>query len=897
MPVAAPSRKLGLLGLVAGAVLSLLLAAPALAGPPGTWTKLERNNTASSSGVGGVRTTDGTLHLLWSHVNSSPGNDELVDVPVAADGTVGAPAPITTGWSFLGQPAALLDGSAMRAVFDGDAPSTVPPGTGGGYSTTFPAGGTAWSTPSKISKDVFQGGVTGATLGSAGTLFSTFPATRVHRGTNPADADNQFQSTGTTKNQNVATDAQSGAIWAAWGSNESNVVRTRVRQVDPLTGAPLGAAVDAPLPDGTPFTFDLDQRAALTGRPGNAGVYLAYARQTAPFQVLLWRVGDPTPQVVATSQSPVGLPAVAARPDGRLWVVWRTTNPVKIFARLSNAAVTAFSDTIELSPPAATGNNLSRVQAFAGPDKLDLVVAGLGEAGENHTQLQAPTGNGTLSGHVYNTVAGAALEGARVQVCEGFGGACRLRTTDSAGAYTVDDLPAGTYKVTAFPPGSANLYPGTRTQDSVLADGGNLTGQDVILSAPKPLPQGIAMTTRFISGQGVPVQHEASSTDIFFVNDEGYDFKISLQDPDTGQEVTCQDCGPGPLPPGDPIPPEDPTGPKYPPLPPGQDPPPDRPPPPGTTPPSPAQGKGNYLFRLRPFKLLTFDLFGHSLHGDVTLVITGSRAGSPDIRFVFNLYIDPSGNVRTVNGTPIVGASVTLYRSDSAAGPFAIIPNGSDTMSPINRKNPDSSDFAGHFGWDVIAGYYKVRAQKAGCFSPSNPGQAFVDSAVLTIPPPVTDLDLRLNCTAPSGGGAGSSGAFQPGKVGKSLLLVSLSAPRNAGTVTVGKHGAFTLSKARAACPAGSNGSCSLAVSVTGPGTTKSGAAKKKRKKALKLGTLRFSVAAGKTQAVRGKLSRKGLARLKRARRIKATVSIKATVPGGGGVTRTVKATLKRPRR
>jgi hypothetical protein len=283
------------------------------------------------------------------------------------------------------------------------------------------------------------------------------------------------------------------------------------------------------------------------------------------------------------------------------------------------------------------------------------------------------------------------------------------------------------------------------------------------------------------------------------------------------------------------------------------------------------------------------------------VILTGTKNGFPDIKFDWYLYIDPSGNVRTVDGTPIVGATVTLYRSDAASGPFAIVPNGSDLMSPINRKNPDSSDFAGHFGWDVIAGYYKVRAQKSGCFSPSNPGQAFVDSGVLTIPPPVTDLDLRLNCSAPGGGGGGASGGSQAGTLaGKSLLLVSLSLPGNAGTVTVGKNGSFTLSKTRAGCPAGSQGSCSLAVSITGsqPASKKAGAAKKKkRKKALKLGTLRFSVPAGKTQPVRGKLSRKGLARLKRLKRIKTKLSITATVPGGGSVTRTVKATLKRPRR
>jgi hypothetical protein len=69
-------------------------------------------------------------------------------------------------------------------------------------------------------------------------------------------------------------------------------------------------------------------------------------------------------------------------------------------------------------------------------------------------------------------------------------------------------------------------------------------------------------------------------------------------------------------------------------------------------------------------------------------------------------------------------------------------------MSPSNRNNPDTTSANGEFGWDVVAGFYKVRAEKAGCFSPTDPAQTFVESAVLTIPPPVTDLELILKCSS-----------------------------------------------------------------------------------------------------------------------------------------------------
>ena len=73
-------------------------------------------------------------------------------------------------------------------------------------------------------------------------------------------------------------------------------------------------------------------------------------------------------------------------------------------------------------------------------------------------------------------------------------------------------------------------------------------------------------------------------------------------------------------------------------------------------------------------------------------------------------------------------------------------------MSPSNRTNPDTTDANGHFGWDVLAGYYKVRASAPGCSA--------AETAVLTIPPPVTDLDIGLSC--PTGGAAPPSSTPTP---------------------------------------------------------------------------------------------------------------------------------------
>ncbi|MBN2007582.1 MAG: cellulose binding domain-containing protein [Anaerolineae bacterium] len=137
------------------------------------------------------------------------------------------------------------------------------------------------------------------------------------------------------------------------------------------------------------------------------------------------------------------------------------------------------------------------------------------------------------------------------------------------------------------------------------------------------------------------------------------------------------------------------------------------------------------------------------IHGNtvVEVEVTCNGATTTDSE---NVYVDPSGVVRTVEGAPIAGATVTLLRSNSPGGPFNPVPNGSDIMSPTNRTNPDTTDESGSFGWDVKPGYYKVRAEAGMCHAPGNPLQPYVETSVLQVPPPVVDLDLRLECPAPT---------------------------------------------------------------------------------------------------------------------------------------------------
>jgi hypothetical protein len=108
-----------------------------------------------------------------------------------------------------------------------------------------------------------------------------------------------------------------------------------------------------------------------------------------------------------------------------------------------------------------------------------------------------------------------------------------------------------------------------------------------------------------------------------------------------------------------------------------------------------------------------------------------------------NLYIDPSGTVVS-HGVPVLGAKVVLKRSATKRGALVPVPNRSTLMSPSNRRNPDLTDGGGHFGWDVLAGYYSVQATKPRCSGPRRAKS--VSTPRLVVPPPRLELVLRLNC-------------------------------------------------------------------------------------------------------------------------------------------------------
>ena len=307
-----------------------------------------------------------------------------------------------------------------------------------------------------------------------------------------------------------------------------------------------------------------------------------------------------------------------------------------------------------------------------------------------HTAIPA---GGSIAGRVLSAINQNGVPGARVQACRtGHGGCFWTGFTDSQGNYLAIGLPDGSYRVTAYPPASHNLLPNT-IGPLTIADGNSIVGQDISLEVNQQPPAGTTISP--VAGQagGLPSLHWKKQLQLVTEGCPGGSASYQIL-----QDAAVISSGPLT----------------------------ESPPPPG-----------RYVGAIAPL---------HPNSGYATIRITIQCPNNSTQTINFAVYIDPSGTVRTIHGFPIEGATVTLSYFDAAAGTFTIVPAGDAIMSPANRTNPDTTDAEGHFGWDVVAGFYKVRAEKAGCVAPFNAAQPYVETEVLVIPPPVTDLDLRLDC-------------------------------------------------------------------------------------------------------------------------------------------------------
>jgi parallel beta-helix repeat protein len=308
---------------------------------------------------------------------------------------------------------------------------------------------------------------------------------------------------------------------------------------------------------------------------------------------------------------------------------------------------------------------------------------------------------GAISGSAYlhTHTPGQEAAGARIYACT-TGYCAPAVSTDDQGDFLLSNLPAGTYALIAFPPGGYNLRT-DRISGIVVNEGQTVSGQDVVFLDLLLLPPGVGIVPNYGNPGGVPIVPRGQ---VFTLSADGC----------RGGSATYQIIQDGQV------------------------------------------VEGGAMTDSNPSGTYSADVNPPHPSGMVEItIIIHCPDGSTTTLGPFNIeYIDPSGVVQSFlpNGTPaaLPLATVTLYRSDNFTGPFDVVPDGSALMSPSNRKNSDITQLNGHFGWDVVPGFYMVRANKAGCTKPDDPTQPYVDSYIMEIPPPVTDLDLRLDCGSPS---------------------------------------------------------------------------------------------------------------------------------------------------
>jgi PKD repeat protein len=282
---------------------------------------------------------------------------------------------------------------------------------------------------------------------------------------------------------------------------------------------------------------------------------------------------------------------------------------------------------------------------------------------------------------------------APVQACPQGGGSCVTSQTNDSGTYTIAGLDAGAWTITANPPaGDATSLPGS-TAASLAVDE-HKTGVDVVLGGAAAPPHDTTITSIGTWADGEPVlfwQEPLRLTTEGCAGGSAH-YSVTID----GNEIRAGEMT------------------------------------------EEAGHPGHYAAQIAP-------LYPNHGYAQFHLTVTCPNPAQNESDS-WSAYIDPSGVVTTTAGDPVSGATVSLYRSDAATGPFDLVPDGDGAMSPQNRHNPDSTSDSGSFGWDVVAGYYLVRAEKPGCHAPGNPARPDVETGVLTIPPAVTDLHLSLAC-------------------------------------------------------------------------------------------------------------------------------------------------------
>jgi hypothetical protein len=393
---------------------ALVCAGVTTAGVPGRWDAVTQGANVpgdSANELGVARTRDGVLHVAWKERTGAL-TEAIRHRTVSAAGRVGPVSTIVAGWVGLSDPELVTEpGGGLRVYFGGQRSTDPGDPFAGLLTATAPASGASWSAPLVIHARNVAGSARNpsATVGRDGTHYQTwYGASEIylHRGLDATLPDHLLTASPslTEFGPTVVTDAN-GRAWVSWCGFGGRAGGLFVQRADPASGAPIGAARKLP-GSTTPHqgaavsTCNLERtvarRTPMVARAGG-GVFIAgSAGYPTLSRVLVWRI-DPSGQIPAGSflvgaDTAFGhaTPALAAAPDGRVWVAWLEARPGRpvIAARRSNRLGTAWGEPVRVAAPGRWLLGALNISAQNGRlDVLGLMASAGGAKTVQHTQL------------------------------------------------------------------------------------------------------------------------------------------------------------------------------------------------------------------------------------------------------------------------------------------------------------------------------------------------------------------------------------------------------------------------------------------------------------------------------------------------------------------------------
>ena len=417
---------------VAAAAAAALAAAPAGAAP---WKQLTASNGSNIDQVSLLRTRDGVLHVAWQH-STGPSTGDLVHTTISPKGRIGATSPIAGGWTGFENPAIVAAPGGGLRVFFGAIRSITPGDPDDDLETAASAdGGRSWAlTEGSI---VPKGGQAYGSPVSATTLPDGTPlqawagtlGTWVHAGLSPATPIHDYQAPLGHYGYDPGIAAAGQGAMLAWYSNATGHLGVHAQAVGP-DGAPAGP-IQA-MPGTGDMNVGMIGRTPIAARPGG-GFYVAYATGYPSLnRVRLWRVGAGSAPVIArTSRDSTA--AIAAAPDGRLWVVWMDAHDGRftVLARRSDPQGKHLGALVRAGAPKRTGS-LYRLDASAaaggGADLFAAVARGVAS---------------TVSTWHRRILPGLSLSASRKKAPKGRSAAVTFRVTDAGDAVKGARVSAG----------------------------------------------------------------------------------------------------------------------------------------------------------------------------------------------------------------------------------------------------------------------------------------------------------------------------------------------------------------------------------------------------------------------------------------------------------------------